>query len=257
MVGGDLTPFIHRYVKDCASVYETHPVETIRYGPLAANTIDLFDPSPGSAKTASNLHVYVHGGYWQELSKHESVFAAPSFLRSGEAFAAVDYTLAPAATVIAIVEECRAALQALAAEGFDPAATTISGWSAGAQLALMALAGLPPEHRPGRVLLISGIFELEPLIGTSINDALGLDQEAAHHNSPSEAELDGFPPALLVWGENDTDEFKRQSRAMHDRLARSGVPVGEREVAERNHFDVIYELDPALVDQIPTEPSNA
>ena len=61
--------------------------------------------------------VFFHGGYWQELSKQESAFAAPQCLARGIAYAAVDYTLAPKATLSAIVDECRAAVARLADVG--------------------------------------------------------------------------------------------------------------------------------------------
>lgn len=241
MVGGDLTPFLRRYERECAAVYARHEHETVRYGSSPTNTLDLFP-----AADASSLHIYVHGGYWQQLSKNESVFPAPSFLAEGESFAAIDYTLAPEATIDDMVVECTAALQTLIDRGWDPSAITLSGWSAGAQLVVMTTLGMKPDLRPGRLVLVSGIFELEPLVATYVNEPLGLDVVSARRLSPLGASARELPPTSLVWGEHDTDEFKRQSRAMADHIRAAGVQTAETEIADRNHFDVIFELSPAL-----------
>ena len=63
----------------------------LKYGPGDEETLDLFIPDgPGSPP----LHIFIHGGYWQLLSKNESSFAAPTFQKQGSAFAALNYTLA-------------------------------------------------------------------------------------------------------------------------------------------------------------------
>ena len=91
------------------------------------------------------------------------------------------------------------------------------------------------------IVPVSGVYDLAPLVGTSINDALGLD-------APAAAALDllsgarRFCPAVVAWGAIETSEFKRQSRAFAARLAADGVPCTSLEVAGRNHFDVVLDL---------------
>ncbi len=62
-----------------------------RYGPGAEETLDLFLPAE---RGLAPLHVFIHGGYWQLLSKDESCFSAPMFQQHGSLFAALNYTLA-------------------------------------------------------------------------------------------------------------------------------------------------------------------
>ena len=120
----------------------------------------------------------------------------------------------------------------------------VAGSSAGAHLA--AMAALAADGRVKGAVLVSGIYDLEPLIGTSINDALGLDAAAAAHNSPLRQALKGFPRSLVCWGENETGQFKRQSGAFAQALRRAGAKCEAFECAGRNHFDVILDLtDPA------------
>ncbi len=254
-IGGDFSPFIEAYVQEseaarvlCAQA-GNHLTE-VRYGPGEFQTIDLVVPHDAEGTTP--LLVYIHGGYWQLLSKRESFFAATGCLDQGLAFAALDYTLAPAASLDEIVEECREALRnlglAAADYGYDPDRIFIAGSSAGGHLtAMMGLAGIDQSagglgFAPAGLVLISGVFELEPLIGTTVNDAVGLDLEAARRNSPMLADLEGLPPSLLTWGEIETDEFKRQSKLMAYKMSQAGVEASLLEIPERNHFDIVMDL---------------
>lgn len=255
---GPLDPFLDAYARRSAEAYQTaERVETISYGPGPANTVDLALPAAPTDEPLP-LHVYIHGGYWQLLSKRESFFLAPDCLARGMAFATVDYTLAPTATLDEIVDECVAALATLGSvapdHGIDPASMVVSGSSAGGHLTAMTALRLPPAQRPAAVIPVSGIFELEPLIGTSINDAVGLDLERARANSPLLQDLSGFPPSVVAFGANEPDEFKRQSRAFVDRLRAANRPTVEVEVAGRNHFDVVHDIITDLVPQLPIGP---
>jgi arylformamidase len=74
----------------------------IPYGPHAAETLDFF-PAGSNAP----LFIFIHGGYWRLLSKNESSFCAHAFVQAGIAFAAVNYSLAPAANLDTIVHQVR------------------------------------------------------------------------------------------------------------------------------------------------------
>ncbi len=254
-IGGNYQPFVQAYADRSAAVRRQHAGRLgLAYGPAASHTLDLFVPAPADAGAPPPpLLVFIHGGYWQELSKNESLFAAEDCLAAGAAFAAVDYTLAPHATVEQMVLECRQALRWLhahAAElGFDGRRIVVAGSSAGAHLgAMCCLRGWPgdadlPAGLPAAAVLVSGIYELAPLIGTTINAAPALTQASAARVSPLRFDLTGFPPALVCWGEIETDAFKLQSRALAQGIeAATGRSVPSVEVPGRNHFDVILEL---------------
>jgi arylformamidase len=253
--GRDFGPFIDLYISRSESARQQYPVRTLRYGPARTQTVDIVVPdpavSPGTGRPHP-IHVFIHGGYWQELSKKESLFSAREVIGEGTALAAVDYTLAPDATIDQIVDECCDAIRAIRSSAselsLDPSAMTVSGSSAGAHLAAMATLRLTPIERPRGLILLSGVYLLEPLIGTTINDALGLDAPTARSLSPLLHPLDGFPPTVVAYGDNETDEFKRHSQAMVDALTELGVAVSEVERPGRNHFDVVFDLAPELTD---------
>src|SRR5271168_2320059 len=124
---------------------------------------EVFDYFP-TASADAPLLVYIHGGYWQEHSKDESLFAAPDCVANGIAYAAIDYTLAPRATLGTIVEQCRRAIASLhrqaATLGFDARRIFVAGNSAGAHLAAMLLMAywqvarcVPDDVVAGAVLL--------------------------------------------------------------------------------------------------------
>ena len=246
VTGGSWRPYMDQYVAESATAWRTVPgTRGLRYGDGPRQTLDFFPAPVGAVKPG--LLVYIHGGYWQELSTAESAFLAPAWHAAGFAHAVVGYTLAPSATVPGIVAECRAALAWLHAHavglGFDPANVVIAGSSAGGYLAAAcADRSLSPVRG---IVPVSGVFDVAPLIGTSINEALGLDASTA-------ARLDlltpgrRFVPAVVAWGDIETGEFKRQSREFAACLGRDGTPCETLEVPGRNHFDVILELgDPS------------
>lgn len=231
------------------------PPRTYTYGALPSERLDVFAAGPGSA-----AHLFVHGGYWQELSKDDSSFPAPGFVDRGITCIALDYGLAPQFTLDQIVAQVRTAIAWVhrhAAElDIDRGRLVVSGSSAGAHLAATAALtdwsayGLSSDPISGLVLM-SGIYDLDPLVDTYINDAVGMDRDTAQRNSPllhvtraDEARLSPVPPtpAVIAWGEHETASFKRQSKAFADAWQRSGHPVTRLEAAGRNHFDIVHDL---------------
>ena len=242
VIGGDYAAYLQRYRAESAEAFRTLRVERdLRYAAAPGALIDYF-PALATAHRPG-LFVYIHGGYWQELSKEQSAFVAPAWHAAGFACAAVGYTLAPEARLPEIVEQCRSALAWLHRHadvlGFDAGAMVVAGSSAGGYLAAACADGSSVPLRG--LVCVSGIYDVSPLIGTSINDALGLDAATA-------AAMDllsgtrHFRPAVVAWGEIETSEFKRQGRAFAERLAADGTLSTCLEIPGRNHFDVVLEL---------------
>lgn len=225
------------------------------YGAARAECLDFFPaPSLQSCGTPRPVIVYIHGGYWQELGKDEHSFPAPACHRHDLSYIAIGYGLAPESTLDQMIERCRRALAWIVGQcgslGIDPAAIHVAGCSAGAQLAAMtalsAWSRLGLCANPIRSLtLLSGIFDLRPLPLTYINIPLRLGAEAALRHSPLlliEAARGEFPPTLVVHGDNETSEFKRQSVEFAAAIARKGGAVELQEIPGRNHFDLIFDL---------------
>ncbi len=217
----------------------------LRYGDAPRACLDFIPAaqiSPQKAKLPGLL-VFIHGGYWQALSKNESAFLAPAWIDAGFAHAVLGYTLAPHATVGEIAAQCCDALRYLVHHaqslGFDAGNIVVAGSSAGAYLAAAcgARSGVPLRG----IVPVSGVFDLAPLMGTSINDALQLDAAQAEALNLMRDEL-VFPPAVVAWGEIETGEFKRQSQAFAYQLMQKNTLCQMMEISTCNHFDVIFAL---------------
>ena len=246
-VGGDLQPFLTEYSEGSATSrswcrHQGFELQTLSYGALDSQSVDVVTPGGAPAP----LVVFIHGGYWQELSKLDSFGPAQGLLSRGVAYAAVDYTLAPSATLEEIIAECRQALAMIreAADdlGIDAQRIVVAGSSAGAHLTAMVSLDPTISWRPAAMVLLSGIYELEPLVGTPMNNALDLDLETAHRSSPARLRITSPPSALVAWGADETDQFKRQSRLFAQSLQSAGAKTIEHEVAGRNHFDILTDL---------------
>ncbi len=220
----------------------------LQWGEKPDETLDFF---PAASRDAPLL-VFIHGGYWQELSKDESLFAAADCVANGIAFAAINYTLAPHAGVETIVDQCRRAVAWLHgradALGFNRDRLYLSGSSAGAHLVAMMLlkgwqhtAGVADNAIAGAILL-SGVYDIEPLVGTRVATPLNLTASDAAGLSPMRLGLGRPVPTIVAWGEIETSEFKRQSRSYAARLEAADFPVLVFEVAGANHFDIVLGL---------------
>lgn len=250
MTGGDISPYLTAYEDISAAARAALDVqENLKYGPSEAHVLDYF-PSPTDNK--SPLHVFIHGGYWQALSQRESAVVARPLVGDGIAFATLNYTLAPNARLEDMITECAQALMWLASQaeklGFDPGRVTLSGHSAGAHLATMVMnrsgnalkqAGLAI----GDLILISGVYDLEPIAETSINDPLQLTAQDIADLSP----IHHLPLAdirtRVTVAERDTMEFIRQSRDYAELLRKAGRTVSFDLQPGRHHFDIILHPD--------------
>jgi len=251
----DINVFIQQYVelsraaKDQARDQKKLHSD-LHYGELSTQSLDLYLPT---AASQDKLMVYIHGGYWQELSKEESSFCATNFQEHGYHVAVLDYTLAPDASMSDIVEENRQAMAWLHVNasqfGYDPEQIYACGSSAGAHLAMMMLQTSWQQYIPGYqgslvkgLCAVSGIYDLQPLLPTYVNDALKMDAIEAKANSPIFQPAPMPVPIILALGEIETDEFKRQSQVMVEKLRDQGLDVLFKIIDERNHFDVILDL---------------
>ena len=177
----------------------------------------------------------------------ESFFPAINSIKNHIGFAAVEYTLAPQASIDEIVNECKDAINWLFLNskklGFDKNKIILAGSSAGAHLAAMcSIYNQESKNNLLGSILVSGIYDIEPLIGTSINEALYLKKDQAVRNSTMFKDLEKFPPTVVVWGENETEQFKKQSKIFVNKLIDMEVPVRSLEIENKNHFDIILDL---------------
>lgn len=250
----DAGAYLREYADRSVRARTLLPWRAFRYGPDNAELLHFFP----AIRRGAPLHVFIHGGYWQERSEVESSFAAPDFVSRGSAFAALGYGLAPRHRLDEIVRMVRKGVRWLhrhaTALGVDPRRIFLSGSSAGAHLAAMCLleGWLPAPLRPPDVVrgatLLSGIYELEPLGHTYIGDAIGLGVGEASRNSPIRHLCPALPPLIVARGSAETAAFADQHDDLVNTLVQLGARVVDLVVPARNHFDLPLGLgDPADV----------
>ncbi|MFL5258619.1 MAG: hypothetical protein ACJ8AS_02620 [Hyphomicrobiales bacterium] len=84
---------------------------------------------------------------------------------------------------------------------------------------------------------ISGIFDLEPIRHTSINDVIGMDAGEARRQSPLFMEQPVKTRQLVVVGATKTEEFHRQSDEYCAGLGRQASRSSD--TAGVDHFDLV------------------
>lgn len=233
------------WARDAAAYRAARAPRQIAYGPGPRNTIDVF---AGDGQGA--IVVFIHGGYWQALDGSSFSHCAHGLNAHGIDVAVPSYDLCPQVTVDTIIAEMRAAACELAKLG---RALVISGHSAGGHLAACLLAtdwqtqdASLPKDLVFAAYAISGLFDLVPLVETSINKALGLDEASARAASPLFWKVPKHGSLDAVVGEAESAEYHRQSRTMTEAWARGGLPTRYGVIADANHFAAIAPLsDPA------------
>ncbi|MCW0234687.1 MAG: alpha/beta hydrolase fold domain-containing protein [Ferrovibrio sp.] len=225
----------------------------LAYGPHPREILDLFTlATPGRP-----LLVFIHGGYWQAMSKGEASQIANGFVRDGLAnVALLNYPIGPEAGMDQIVASIRRAILWLwhraGDYGFDRRRIHVSGHSAGGHLAVMALltdwpaldAAAPADLIKG-AFSISGLYDLRPIRQCYLNDKLGMDDAVAERNSPLlllPASTAAMAPLVCAVGGAETPAFPQQQHDFVTAWKARGGRVTAITAPDRHHFDIVDQM---------------
>jgi arylformamidase len=213
------------------------------YGDPPRQYLDLFLPAAGDG---APLAVFIHGGWWRAFDPSMYSQMARGLNAHGVAVAVVGYDLCPNVTIAAIIEQMRRACGFLW-QRFGRR-MVVYGHSAGGHLAGAMVATDWPSLYPKAPAdlipagySISGIFDLTPLMDTSINQDLRLDAAVARKVSPVFWPIVSGRVFDAVVGGLESEEFKRQSRIIAQAWQGTAQTRYE-EIAGTNHFTVIDAL---------------
>ena len=236
----DMREVFRQWTADGGTFRAGHQGLDLAYGPGPYHTLDLYRPTNASGPLP--LWFFLHGGYWQASDKDQHAQFARGMLDAGFAVAMPNYRLAPDAPLAAIVEDVRAALAFTLAQadalGIDATNVHVAGHSAGGHLAAMlALESGTPIRS---ALLLSGLFDLEPLAYLPVGKLLGLHARGAVGAlSPIRRKpIAGVRIGVAV-GAGESDEFKRQSTEL---AAAWGAPP-PLVLAGAHHFSLLDGLN--------------
>ena len=215
----------------------------LAYGSHPRERLDLFLPEADGAP----LLAFIHGGYWQWNDKEPFAFLGEQLVPAGAAFANIEYALCPSVTLTELTAQIRRAIAYLWREagrfGYDRERIVVSGHSAGGHLTAMAMATDWPalgDDLPAGVvaagLPISGVYDIEPLRHTPLNDAVRMDRAEARALSPIFLEPATDAPMAVVAGGDESDEFRRQARDFAAEWETHGVESEVLIVPGTDHF---------------------
>lgn len=210
----------------------------LSYGEDEREVFDLFYPASGKPK---GLMVFVHGGYWMAFDNKSWSHLAAGATARGWAVAMPTYTLAPNARISKITQQIARAIEAAAKSIHGP--IVLTGHSAGGHLVARMLcvdAGLDTDvvKRLQKVMPISPLSDLRPLLHTKMNEVLQMDVAEAKAESPLLAKT-VHPVSTHVWvGGAERPAFLDQARWLAEGWVNTSLTI----TPDRHHFDVIDDL---------------
>ncbi|WP_424630403.1 alpha/beta hydrolase [Bradyrhizobium sp. SYSU BS000235] len=221
-----------------AHLYETAPCERdLPYGDQPRQRFDLFRGRGANTPTM----VYIHGGYWQTLSKEDFAFVAEGPLERGYNVVLAEYTLAPQASMTQIVEEIGRLLDHLAANrdalNMGRGSVCLVGHSAGGHLSLVHRSHPLLAH----TMAISPLVDLEPIGLCWLNANLNLSPSEIDLYSPVRHIVKGAPTTIAV-GAAELPELVRHASEYASAATESGEDVEYLATENRNHFTVLEDL---------------
>ncbi len=150
------------------------------YGDTPRQYLDLFLPAAGES---APLAMFIHGGWWRSLdpSFYSHVARGPN--ARGVGVAVVGYDLCPTVSIAEIIEQMRRACAFLwkdwsAHAGLRAFRRRPSLGGDGRNRLGFAIRKAPADLIPAGYS-ISGVFDLAPLVGISVNQDLRLDAAKA------------------------------------------------------------------------------
>lgn len=218
----------------------------VRYGPGPKETLDLYRPltSAGGAPLA----LFIHGGYWRALDKHDHSFVVPPLLAMGAVVANVNYDLCPEVTLTEMSAEIVRAVRFCHARagqwGADPSRLVLIGHSAGAHLAARVLNAAPvdgelPADRVAGVAAISGIYEPEIVTRISVNQEAQIDLPTARENDCLANPPRGNARVIAWAGGDEPEPWIEQTRAYARTVRAAGLRCEQFVLEGSHHFTVL------------------
>jgi arylformamidase len=185
---------------------------------------------------------FIHGGYWQWNDKESSFHIAGGVIPQGINFVNVEYTLAPAKRMGEICQEIRRMVDWLLGNlgrlGGDPRRLFIGGHSAGGHLTAVAMSN--PLVAGG--LPISGLFDLEPIRLSYLNQPIGMDVLEARRTSPIHSLPKTAGRLMVTVGGGELAELQRQSIDYYAAWRAAGLAGEFVPMPNHDHFSIIDEL---------------
>jgi arylformamidase len=218
-----------------------------RYGDGFNEDLEIF---PAAAPNAP-VYIFMHGGEWKRRDNLSGAFPALSLVHAGFTYVNLNFEALPHVRLPHIVDQVRRAVVWVYNNardyGANPGAIHLFGHSSGAHLAAVLATtrwqdfGVPADVLKS-VSCVSGLYDMEPVMLSMRREWVKLTPEEGRELSPVHDVSNVNCPVSIVYGENESPEFKRQARVFHEVLLVAKKQSRLISVADRNHFELLDTL---------------
>lgn len=223
-------------------------IEQLRYGDSPLSNMNF----RRARQQGQALFIFIHGGYWRGRDKDDFGFVFEALAPTDANVAILNYDLCPKVSVAQICAQIRDAMLWFEAHqtdlGFDASKIYVAGHSAGAHLIAMTLARgdaefSVPEGLIHKAYLISGIYELSPVLKVSVNQEIKLEPQDVGRLSPG-----SFPGSLstqydVIVGQAEPPGWVEQSVQFAEHLKRHGAQVSLIQLPQRHHYSILQDME--------------
>ena len=236
----------------------------VSYGNSPGQQVDVFPAKSPS----SPVFVFIHGGYFRALDKSQYRYIAPRLRKAGYATVLVNYDLAPQVSVTEIVRQVLDAFswtcRHIERWNGDSNQLVLCGHSVGAFLAAKILEEDWDDEHPTcqikKAILLSGLYDLGPMKQSYLDRDLRLTTSEVETLSPMACFLKQAPDILIAAGEDETEEFVRQSVEYAAKLRRDSIENELVIMPGLHHYSMARTLAQkrnTVIDRISSGPSQA
>lgn len=228
----------------------------VAYGDTPRQALDIYFADKYADKhtdkraneDSAPIVVYLHGGYWRVGEKEKQAILAEPLVQAGFPVVMLGTDLCPAASLDTIVAQVMRGIvwsaQNAQRIGGDGRRIYLYGHSAGAHLAAMGLAedwtryGLPADLICGATM-VSGIYDVEPVLHISVNDLIRLTPDRVNALSPQFHPPLRPVPLVLAAGGEEAPGWVAQTHEYATLCERAGCKVEVIIVPHEGHFSTI------------------
>ncbi len=218
------------------------------YGHHPHHAYDLFWPEKDGGQAVA---LFIHGGFWQRQARETFSHMAAGLLAHGVPVAVIGMRSCPDADLDALIGDVRQ----VAAHLFRRLARPLVaiGHGSGAHLAACLVATDWKARGFGTEVVtagmgISGIYDLRPLLGTSLKERLGLDALTCHAASPLLWPVLDSRRFFVCVGAQEGEAWHRQSISLAETWQACGVKIAHAVIDDADHLSILDGLaDPASI----------
>ncbi|GAA6177703.1 alpha/beta hydrolase [Sulfitobacter pacificus] len=242
----DWAPSMDQTLAEYGSISEAQrketPPEVLGYATDEMGDMDLFmGDAPGP------LIYFIHGGAWKTGDRSLYSFLAKNLDHINCPLAVPDFPKIQSIGLPGIVDRVATALRTLLTvrPDYQQRGLILAGHSSGAHLAAClatGAGGTDIAHQTTGCLLVSGIYDMEPVLISSRRSYVDITSNEARKLSPIH-HSDGLNGTnlTLAYGAHESPEFIRQAEAFGKTLIDNGKAARTLHIRGHDHFSILLD----------------